>query len=283
MVPTVDMQKEDAPQAVTNSLIQYGFAVIVNHGIPTNELEALYNEWDAFFLSDETSEFTTDPVTFAGYYAPDHAETAKGHEAQDIKEYFQYWPGTRLPESVREVTLKYYDDVFELGKDILTWLQENTEPDLWRHIDQPLNSYLSPEQTLLRILRYPPFTGSEAPGAIRAGAHEDINLITLLPAANEPGLEIKPRGSDWQPVKAAPGSIIINIGDMLQELTRGELPSTTHRVVNPEGASLDKARLTAPVFCHPFPAMVLSERYTAESYLRERLNEINTDDLKPVT
>ena len=134
---------------------------------------------------------------------------------------------------------------------------------------------------MLRILRYPPFTEIEPGRAIRAAAHEDINFITLLPAANQSGLEIKPKGEDWTSVEAPAGSIIINIGDMLQELTQGMLPSTTHRVVNPDGADTGSARLTAPVFCHPYDDLVLSERYTAGQYLYERLAAINPAGLVP--
>ena len=133
---------------------------------------------------------------------------------------------------------------------------------------------------MCRILHYPALTGDETEGAIRAGAHEDINFITLLPAATASGLEIKPGDSDWLPVSAAPGSIFINIGDMMQELTRGALPSTTHRVVNPDAAD-NTARITAPVFCHPVESLRLSERHTAGSYLNERLTEINPEALRP--
>jgi len=104
----------------------------------------------------------------------------------------------------------------------------------------------------------------------------------MLPAASESGLQIKPKGTDdWIPVEAPPGSIVINVGDMLQELTNGAMPSTTHQVVNPTGDAANKARLTAPVFCHPYPEMVLSDRYTAKSYLHERLSEINSIELRP--
>lgn len=280
-VRVVDLNDSSAPQAVTESLIESGFAVVENHPVPINELHELYSRWDAFFLSDEPSRFTANANSQSGYFSPHQAETAKGLEAQDLKEYFQYWPGGQLPDSVENLTLRYYDAIFELGKSVMSWLQANTSNKLWQLIDKPFEEYLSRNQTLLRILRYPPLSGDEPIGAIRAGAHEDINLITMLPAANEPGLEIKPEGMGWVPVDAPDGSIVINIGDMLQELTNGILPSTTHRVINPTGSGARRSRLTAPVFCHPYPEMVLSERYTARSYLHERLFEINPEELRP--
>lgn len=281
-VRIVDLNQDDAPGQVTESLIESGFAVVENHPIPASELDEFYQAWDDFFLHGNPKNYSTDAESQAGYFSPDLAETAKGHEAQDLKEYFQFWPGHKLPPEVHDITMHYYDEIIALGASVMTWLQENTSGSLWQAIDKPFAEYLSRKQTLLRILRYPPLTGNEPADAIRAGAHEDINLITMLPAASQSGLEIQPKGmSEWFPVEAPAGSIVINIGDMLQELTGGALPSTSHRVVNPTGEDASKARLTAPIFCHPYPEMVLSDRYTAGSYLKERLNEINTDELKP--
>jgi len=117
-------------------------------------------------------------------------------------------------------------------------------------------------------------SGDEEPGAIRAAAHEDINLLTILPAANEPGLQVKTKDGNWLDVPCDFGNLIINIGDMLQEASGGYFPSTTHRVVSPEGADTSKARVSLPLFLHPKPEVVLSSRYTADSYLMERLREL---------
>ncbi|MGB7995352.1 MAG: 2OG-Fe(II) oxygenase family protein, partial [Photobacterium halotolerans] len=127
---------------------------------------------------------------------------------------------------------------------------------------------------LLRVLHYPPLKGEEELGAIRAGAHEDINLLTVLPAANEPGLQVKAKTGEWLDVPCEFGNLIINIGDMLQEASGGYFPSTTHRVINPEGADKTKSRISLPLFLHPKPDVVLSERHTADSYLMERLKEL---------
>lgn len=126
----------------------------------------------------------------------------------------------------------------------------------------------------MRVLHYPPLEGDEELGAIRAGAHEDINLLTVLPAANEPGLQVKTKEGDWLDVPCDFGNLIINIGDMLQEASGGYYPSTTHRVINPEGADKTKSRISLPLFLHPKPEVVLSERHTANSYLMERLREL---------
>ena len=128
--------------------------------------------------------------------------------------------------------------------------------------------------TLLRVLHYPPLTGDEEPGAIRAAAHEDINLLTILPAANEPGLQVKGKDGEWMDVPADFGNLIINIGDMLQEASNGYFPSTSHRVINPTGKGSDKSRISLPLFLHPRSEVKLSERHTQESYLLERLREL---------
>ncbi len=117
-------------------------------------------------------------------------------------------------------------------------------------------------------------TGDEEPGAIRAAAHGDINLLTVLPSSNEPGLQVKPLGSDWIDVPCEPETIVINAGDMLEEATAGYYPSTLHRVINPTGVRSANSRLTAPLFLHPRSEVVLSERHTAKSYLDERLKEL---------
>ena len=278
---TVDFRSGNAARDVTRSFLESGFAAIENHPVPHRLLQDLYSSWDEFFVNGDPADFATDVESQSGYFSPAQAETAKGSDRQDLKEYFQYWPGGQLPDQTREITLDYYNRLFDLAKIIVTWIHENTPPDLWTYAQQPLAEYLSRAQTMVRILRYPPLTGCEEPGAIRAGAHEDIDFITLLPTASQSGLEIRPRDAEWQPVVAPAGAIIINIGDMLQELSGMQLPSTTHRVVNPTGDAARCARLTAPQFCHPYPETVLSERYTAASYLKERLLEINTSELRP--
>lgn len=280
-VDVVDLESPFASQAVTDSLIESGFAVVENHPIKPSELDLLYTIWDEFFVNGEPDRFAASADSQSGYFSPQLAETAKGHEDQDLKEYYHYYAGGPIPDEVGQITQKYYDAMFDLGKSVMSWIQASTPASLWQIIDRPIEDYLSREQTLLRVLRYPPLTGNEPEGALRAGAHEDINLITMLPAASESGLEIIPKGSGWVPVEAPRGSIVINIGDMLQELTGGALPSTTHRVTNPAASEATRARLTAPVFCHPYPEMVLSDRYTAKSYLHERLSEINSEALKP--
>ena len=285
VIPIVNVENnKSAPEELVTSLIHSGFAVLQGHDISAQVLSQLYRQWDQFFQSGDglnDSKYRVNTETQMGYFSCERAETAKGFAQPDLKEYFQYRPGCAVPAPLRELTQTYFNQTLTLGRTILGWIQAHTSPHLWRSLAAPLGSYLDAGETMLRILRYPPLSGREPPGSIRAAPHEDINFITLLPAADQPGLEIKPAGTDWIPVDAPQGSIIINLGDMMQELTGGALPSTTHRVTNPSGAATDSSRITAPLFCHPVSSLRLSGRYTAGEYLHERLSEINPDELKP--
>jgi isopenicillin N synthase-like dioxygenase len=135
--------------------------------------------------------------------------------------------------------------------------------------------------SILRLLHYPPVTG--ATDAIRAGAHEDINVITLLLGAEEAGLQLLTRDGEWHDIAAPPGSLVCNIGDMLQRLTGGRLPSTTHRVVNPAPERSGVPRYSTPFFLHFRPDYLIETMpggplafppITADEFLRERLHEI---------
>ena len=275
-VKLVDFTLPEAPRFFTESMLESGFAVITNHNIARDEISNFYQAWEHFFVHEKPEEFLAKGEDQAGYFSEEKAETAKGNTAQDLKEYFQYWPGTKVPPHLTKITLSFFKKMIDMGLIAMLWLQENTDSSIWHRIDRPFPEYLSQEHTLLRVLRYPPMKGPIKAGATRAAAHEDINLITMLPAADEPGLELKSKSTgEWFPLEAPAGSIVVNIGDMLQELTDGLLPSTSHRVVNPKPEHILNSRMTAPVFCHPHPELVLSERYSAKDYLSERLKEIN--------
>ena len=129
-------------------------------------------------------------------------------------------------------------------------------------------------QTLMRILHYPPLTGNEDKNAVRASAHGDINLLTILVAASQSGLQVQDTQGNWLDVPVDPGMLAINIGDMLQEATNGFYKSTMHRVINPTCEKKFVSRYSIPLFLHARPEVVLSDRYTAGEYLNERLRAL---------
>ncbi len=278
----VDYAAPDAEQQFVQSLRDTGFGVLRNHPISEASVTSIYKNWAKFFNSEVKTSFIFDPEKYDGFFPQALAETAKGHSVRDIKEYFHYYPWGRCPESLRQEISDYYAATTQFAATLLGWIEQQTPVDVAKNYREPLSNMIQgSEQTLLRVLHYPPIVdGTAAPGAIRAGAHEDINLITLLPAANEPGLQVKARDGSWLDVPCNFGNLIINIGDMLQEASGGYFPSTTHRVINPEGHDSTKARISLPLFLHPRPDVVLSDRYTAGSYLQERLEELRSSDGK---
>lgn len=272
----VDYKAPDAEQTFVQSLRETGFGVLRNHPIAESAVNGIYENWAGFFTGEEKHEFTFDAEKYDGFFPYTLAETAKGNTVRDIKEYFHYYPWGRCPAALKQQINDYYIASTTFAATLLGWIERQTPPDVASLYREPLSSMIKDsEQTLLRILYYPPLQERDIePGAIRAGAHEDINLITLLPAANEPGLQVKSREGNWLDVPCDFGNLIINIGDMLQEASGGFFPSTTHRVINPEGHDSSKARISLPLFLHPRPEVVLSDRYTAGSYLTERLQEL---------
>lgn len=274
-IPVVDFQSEGAAEKFVTSLHETGFGVLSNHPINQSLVNSIYEKWQGFFDSKEKHDFLFNPDRYDGFFPITISETAKGETIKDIKEYFHYYPWGKVPEELKEDVSAYYQQSISLAEQLLQWIQDETPIDISRNFSQPLGKMIDgSDQTLLRLLHYPPLSGEEDLGAIRAAAHEDINLITILPAANASGLQVQLKSGEWFDVPSEFGSLIINIGDMLQEASGGYFPSTSHRVVNPEGTDKTKSRISIPLFLHPRPDVVLSERYTAGSYLQERLKEL---------
>ncbi|PTC05285.1 2OG-Fe(II) oxygenase [Vibrio mediterranei] len=272
---TVDYLAPDAAEQFVRSLRETGFGVLKNHPIPQELVESIYQNWHAFFSTERKNEFHFNVETQDGYFPPSVSEVAKGHSVKDIKEYFHVYPWGQIPEELKEQILDYYRRANEFAAELLGWVEEYAPKEVSDKFSIELSEMIkNSEKTLLRVLHYPPMTGKEEPGAIRAAAHEDINLLTVLPAANEPGLQVMTKDDEWLGVPCDFGNLIINIGDMLQEASGGYFPSTTHRVINPTGEKQEKSRISLPLFLHPNPEVVLSDKYTADSYLMERLREL---------
>ncbi|RHW75518.1 isopenicillin N synthase family oxygenase [Colwellia sp. RSH04] len=274
-VQVVDYTDKDAPQKFVESLRTTGFGVLVNHPIQQSLVESIYKNWHAFFQSNDKHNFAFDPHKQDGYFSPEVSETAKGHSKKDIKEYYHIYPWGRIPTQLKDEILAYYQSTSDLAAELLDWVEAHSPSEVSKKYSEALSNMIKDTpNTLLRVLHYPPLTGDEEPGAIRAAAHEDINLLTILPAANEPGLQVQQQNGEWMDVPSDFGNLIINIGDMLQEASGGYFPSTSHRVINPTGKGSDKSRISLPLFLHPRSEVVLSEKHTQASYLLERLREL---------
>lgn len=275
IVRTVDFSAPDAAKQFARSLHETGFAVLKNHPVVPAMLQKLYADWLEFFLGEEKENFLYDPDNYdgtqQGYHPAEVSETAVGHTEKDLKEFFHFIPGGNIPPNLASQTLDYRNNGFELGRKLLHWIQEQTPTEVRKNFPGPLPDLLCPVTSLLRILHYPPLTGDETAGAVRAAAHEDINLITVLPVAEQPGLQVRSKDGNWIDVASLPGELVVNSGDMLRELTGGYYPSTTHRVLNPGGEIANVSRISIPFFLSARMETRLSERYTARSYLDERL------------
>ena len=282
-VQMIDFQHPDARSQFVDSLKSTGFALLENHPLDNELLTRIYADWLGFFQSDLKLEFAFDPDSEdgvqAGYVPPDVSETAVGQADKDLKEFFNFAPDGFFPASLRKDIRTYRASAFALGRKLVGWIDQELPKEVAAHI-RPLPDILGDETSLLRVIHYPPLGADAPPKAVRAAAHEDINIITVLPVSEQPGLQVQGLDGEWVDLAGQPGALAVNTGDMLQEATGFYFPSTTHRVVNPEGDHANVSRISIPYFLHCRRDIVLSDRYTAGSYLAERLSILNPE-LKP--
>lgn len=304
-VPSLSLTRNAADPAgfaadLGASFERFGFAVVRDHGIPADLIARAWALTEALFAQDEAAKRAYHQPGGGGArgYTPFKTEIAKGASAVDLKEFWHIgrelpaghrfasvmapniWP--QAPEGFRETFTQLFTAFDRAGDVLLSAIARHLglAPDWFDRAVADGNS-------VLRLLHYPPI-GADAEG-VRAGAHEDINLITLLLGAEEAGLELLDRDGAWLPVKPPEGAMVVNVGDMLQRLTNHVLPSTTHRVVNPPAERRGVSRYSMPFFLHPAPDFVIEtlpgcisaeqpNRYpvpiTAHDYLHERLVEI---------
>ncbi len=298
-----DGRKGEFSDALGRAWRDTGFVGVRDHGIDDDTIERAYAAFRAFFALPAGTKQRYHLAGGGGArgYTGFGVEQAKDHDVPDLKEFWhvgreiedQDNPAPEIlvpnlwPEEVpgfRAAALELYTALDDLGSRILSALALDIGlgRDWFADKTQFGNS-------ILRPIHYPPI-GRIEPGAVRAAQHEDINLITLLIGSREQGLEILSRDGQWVPVSTLPGSIVVNVGDMLQRLTNHVYPSTTHRVVNPPGESARNARYSIPFFLHPNPDFLIEtlpeciaedrpnrypEPITSHDYLMERLREIN--------
>jgi isopenicillin N synthase-like dioxygenase len=295
-IPTFDTQDLD-PKGLFEAFREYGFVSLRGHEIAAAQIACAYDAVRQFFALPLAHKLRYQQPGQGGArgYTPFRIERAKDQSDPDLKEFWHVgrehvphsaamppnvWPSE--VEGFREALLALYRGLDTLGAQVLSALATQLAlPADW------FATRIDHGNSILRPLHYPPLVGGF--GGVRSAAHEDINLITLMVAAGEPGLEILRRDGTWLPVTSGADEVIVNIGDMLQRLTNGVLPSTTHRVVNPAGEAGARSRYSLPYFLHLNPEVVITslpscvtsqrpDRYpsaiTADEYLRERLREI---------
>lgn len=312
-IPTLDIRRFDADGASKRAFVaeigaayrEYGFCGITGHGIPPSLIERAYEAFRRFFAlpTEVKMKYHVPGSGGARGYTPFMVETAKDSIYPDLKEFWHigrelpaddprtaryraYMPDNLWPEEVpgfRTYGYALYEALDALGRRVLRALA--------LHIELPEDYFedkVDLGNSILRPIHYPPIPEGDIPN-IRAGAHEDINFITLLVGASAEGLEILRRDGTWLPFTAEGDTIVVNIGDMLQRLSNHVYPSTTHRVVNPPGEKAREPRYSVPFFLHPNPDFLIEtlpccvsadnpnrypEPITAQDYLEQRLREI---------
>ena len=279
---------------------KFGFVGFVNHGIDDALIRRARQVFAEFFALDTAikQQYEKPEIARVRGYTGYGIEQAKGFTQPDLKELWHIGremsgdnphPDVLLPNlwpkeapAMREHGYALFQALEAVGQTILSALA------LYLDLDEDWFADKTDHGTsILRALHYPPIVDAE-PGQVRAAQHEDINLITLLVGSEQSGLEILTRQGEWIPITTIEGTIVVNIGDMLQRLTNHRLPSTTHRVVNPAGDAALQSRYSMPFFMHLNPEFVLQtlpsciddehpNRYppiSAYDYLMERLREI---------
>jgi len=287
-------------QALGRSFRETGFAVITDHPIPQDVISANLTATKAFFAlpPDIKHSYYSESLGGQRGYTPFGTENAKGRKAADLKEFWH--TGRDIPESSPYAAfmpatpnvqhIKGFDhatralyQAFDLfGRDILKAIAIHLDQD-----SEYFETRVNHGNSILRLLHYPAQDKPAPDGTVRAAAHEDINVITLLLGAEEAGLQVQHKSGDWLSVNPPPGALVINCGDMLQRLTAGQLPSTTHRVLNPTPERAHLPRYSTPFFLHfnpdflieALPSCVTANHIpqppiTARDYLMERLIEI---------
>lgn len=295
--------KKQFCDSIGDAYHRIGFAAIRNHFLPEKLREKLYSTIKEFLeLPDEVKSGYEIPGIFGQRgYTGKGKEHAAGRNVGDLKEFyhigqelsqdeysfFNYplnvWP-TEIPV-FREVTVEAFKNLEKTGVYILRALAIYLDLPETYFDDKVLKG-----NSILRPIHYFPIDNPDnlPVDAVRAAAHGDINLITLLMGASAEGLEVLRRDGKWIPVEATPDQLVVNVGDMLERLTNNRLRSTIHRVVNPPRAQMNKPRYSIPFFMHPRPDMDLSclsncidgenprkyEDITAGEFLDQRLTEI---------
>ena len=288
-------------RGVGESLTDIGFFALANHGIAAELTAAAYEAARAFYAlpRDVKQRYHRAGARAQRGYTGFGTERARDQGQPDLKEFWQVgrcgvgddhpvhrpfgpnlWPDDDVP-AFRDVITRLYLGLDGLGTACLEAAALYLDEPARRFADMTTDS-----DTIVRIIYYPPTVGAP-PGAVRSAAHEDINLITLLSGATSEGLELLQRDGTWRPVHTGFDTIVVDAGDMLQNVTNGLYKSTTHRVVNPADSSSD--RYSMPCFIHPRRDVDLTptanalartggiSRYpavTAGQYLDQRLREI---------
>lgn len=308
-IPKVDLQEFLSTHTETQNKFvnelgaafsDIGFVALKGHYLDASLVSDLYTQIKLFFELPESVKMKYHIKGVAGQrgYTPFGRETAKGYKHADLKEFWHFGQYLEAEENAQmgypsNILVEELPEFNKVGKTVFKALEQTAAAVLKAialYLDiEPhyFDQFVRKGNSILRPIHYPPLT--EAPKeAVRAAAHGDINLITLLMGAQGGGLEVQNRAGDWIAANAEEEELMINMGDMMARLTNNRLKSTLHRVVNPPKESWGQSRYSIPFFMHPVATMPLdclencvSDQYppqyepiTAGEFLRQRLIDL---------
>ena len=308
-IPSVDLRdflstndeiKNEFVQSVGTAFQEIGFCAVKGHFLSDDLVERLYEQIKLFFELPTEVKRKYEFPQYSGQrgYVSFGKESAKGSKHGDLKEYWHF--GQYIDEADKD-KYDYFPNIHVeelpefniVGKEVYETLEKTAKYvlralALYLNIDEKyFDDYINNGNSILRPIHYPPIL-EDPKEAVRAAAHGDINLITLLMGAHGKGLQVKHSNGDWIDAMAEKDELMINIGDMLSRHTNNVLKSTVHRVVNPDRELLKKSRYSIPFFMHPVSDMKLNvlescicedypksfEDITAGEFLNERLVEL---------
>ena len=296
-----DLQKKSLfVNTIGSAFQEIGFCAVRGHFLDDQLVKRLYDQIKLFFDLPTDIKKKYEHPEFSGQrgYVSFGKESAKGSKHGDLKEYwhfgqyvseneshkYNYFPNIKVDElpEFNKVGEEVYKTLEKTAKYVLRALA------LYLKIDEKyFDNYIHNGNSILRPIHYPPIM-EDPKEAVRAAAHGDINLITLLMGAHGKGLQVQKTNGDWIDAVASKDELMINIGDMLSRHTNNVLKSTVHRVVNPDRELLKKSRYSIPFFMHPVSEMKLNvldsticdefpkayDDITAGEFLEERLIEL---------
>jgi isopenicillin N synthase-like dioxygenase len=278
-------------------LVDYGFVVLTDHPVEQKKVDLAYELAKEFFAlpTEVKNKYCNETLKKQRGYIPFGMEHAKGNQNPDLKEFWHtgrdlaadhpykpFYPDNVWPTEVSEFQ-KVSTDLYKAMDETSVLLLEA----IGQSLDVPKDYFtnmVKDGNSILRTIHYPPVKGMNTKSSVRAAAHGDINLITMLVGATDSGLELLDRDGSWLAVDSTPGQIVVDTGDMMSRITNEVMPSTIHRVVNPPGD--ESTRFSMPFFVHPHPEADLScipscrgtgEKYPpikAHDFLLERLKDI---------
>lgn len=309
-IPSVDLRdflsddparKQIFVNEIGKAYEEIGFVALKGHFLDEQLVENLYEEIRNFFSLpiEVKSKYEIPGIGGQRGYVSFGKEHAKGRSAGDLKEFWHFGQyvnddskyASEYPKNVTVNELEHFNSV---GKEAYQMLEKTgiyVLRALAIHIgldELYFDDFIKNGNSILRPIHYPPITNEPKDGAVRAAAHGDINLITLLMGAQGKGLQVQNHDGKWIDAMAQPDELMINVGDMLSRLTNNKLKSTIHQVVNPPRELWGTSRYSIPFFMHPVSAMPLNclsqcidvnnpkefEDITAGDYLNERLVEL---------